>query len=100
MITMFDFGRRKAKTDRRARRRPVTIGFEQLEVREVCSAGVALTIIPTEPRPLTAMPRPQVGSFDPQAERPVMVVMTPRREPVKRGEPGPSWPLGRRFRFW
>jgi hypothetical protein len=93
---MFDFRKTRAVS---RRRRPVTIGFEQLEVREMCSSGVSLTIIPTETRPLLSMPRPYLGSFDPQAERPITVALKPRREVEDRVSPLGLWHLGVRFRF-
>src|SRR5438309_10418208 len=83
LTTMFDFARRrdaggKTSTGRRGPRPPITIGFEQLEGREMLSSGVALTIIPTESRPLMSMPRPHVGSFNPEAST---VSIRPRDEP-------------------
>jgi hypothetical protein len=86
-------------TEPRRVRGPVVIGFEQLEVRELLSPGVSLTIIPTETRPLLVMPRPYVTTFDPEAERAVTVSLIPRREPEEAGGPSGLGPLGRRFRF-
>ncbi len=95
---MVKFWSRPKPTGRR-RRYPVTIGLEQLEAREMCSLGVVVNIIPTEPRPLLTMPRAQVGTFDPQAERPITVSLTPRRDVEKRLSPTGFWSLGGRFRF-
>jgi hypothetical protein len=100
---MFHFARRrdaggKASTGRRGPRSPITIGFEQLEGREMLSSGVVLTIIPTESRPLMSMPRPCIGSFNPEASTGLTVSITPRDEP---DEPRTFrlWPLGGRFRM-
>jgi hypothetical protein len=100
---MFDFlGRRKAvrRSPTDHRRGPITIGFEQLEGREMLSSGVALSIIPSGPSPLRSMPRPIVGSFNP--ESPTAIPSPTIRKPLDDEEgPGPrfgSWPLGGRFR--
>jgi hypothetical protein len=86
-------------TDRRPRG-PITIGFEQLEEREMLSSGIVLSIIPTESRPLMSMPRPYIGSFNPESERAVTVRYSP--EPVNSATtlPRPSRfrSLGSRFR--
>jgi hypothetical protein len=84
---------------RQLARGPITIGFEQLEVREMLSPGLALTIIPTDTRPLLSMPRPYVANFDPEAERAVTVSLTPRREPEENDRLAGLWPFGGRFRF-
>ena len=63
------------------------------------SSGVALTIIPTDTRPLTSMPRPYVGTFNPEASRAVMVAMTPRPKPDGTGWSRRLWPPGGRFRM-
>ena len=63
------------------------------------SAGVALTIIPTDLRPLLSMPRPYVGTFNPESDRPITVSMASRPRP---GGPKPSprpWSSGGRFRM-
>ncbi len=103
---MFDFLRKQApganggtNRQRYRTRPPITIGFEELEGRDMLSAGVALTIIPTETRPLIRMPRPYFGSIDPES-RPVVTI--PRRvEPEVSGPDRPArlWPLGGRFRM-
>ena len=63
------------------------------------AAGVVLTIIPTDLRPLLSMPRPYVGTFNPESSRAITVSMTPRSNPVT-PEPAPRpWPLGGRFRM-
>ena len=105
---MFDFWKDRRSTGRtassphRRSRGPITIGFEQLEGRELLSVGVSVTIIPTDPRPLLSMPRPYVGSFRPEAEAPVVVSVKLRREPEdQKKRPGHRpWPLGGRFRGW
>jgi hypothetical protein len=85
-------------TNHRRSRAPITIGFEQLEGREMLSTGVALTIIPTETRPLMSMPRPYVGSFRPDS--PAMVSYRPQsEEPEPESRPHRLWPLGGRFRW-
>ncbi len=101
---MFHFARKRApgargEGDRRRPRPPITIGFEQLEGREMLSAGIALSIIPAETRPLSIMPRPYIGTMDPES-RPI--VMLPRRD--RSDDPGPDgpaglWPPGGRFRM-
>ena len=64
------------------------------------SLGMTLTIIPNETRPLPVMPRPQVATFDPEAERPITVSLTPRRfDPDDDIIPTPLWGLGLRFRL-
>ena len=100
---MFAFlGDRKAShwaPSGRRPRGPVTIGFEQLEGREMLSAGVCRSLIPADPRPLASMPRPIVAAFDPTAMTPPQA--RPRPDVDEEG-PGPqvgSWPLGGRFRF-
>ena len=103
---MFDFlGRRKADRrgsgDRRRGRAPVTIGFEQLEGREMLSAGLAVTIIPSGLPPLASMPRPVVGSINPEAggegSVPVRIKSAIRPDPA-RGRWTRPWPFGGRFR--
>ena len=93
----------RVSTDRRLARGPVTIGFEQLETRETLSTGLALTIIPSRVPPLASMPRPIVGSVNPEADAdgwvagpgPIRVTM----------EPEPEWrwtrprSIGGRFRM-
>jgi hypothetical protein len=103
---MFDFlGRhkadRRASSDRRQVRGPVTIGFEQLEGREMLSAGLCLTIIPSRIPPLARMPRPVVGSIDPEADGEgaikSLAAQKVRPEPDRRWTR--PWPLGGRFRL-
>jgi hypothetical protein len=103
---MFDFlGRRKVdrrpSADRRRGRAPVVIGFEQLEGREMLSSGMAVSLIPSGSPPLRSMPRPMVGSFDP--ESPTAIPAPTFRKPLdEEAGPGPrfgTWPLGGRFRF-
>ena len=88
----------EAESGRPSRRPPVTIGFEQLEGREMLSAGVCLTIIPDSPGPLMSMPRPYVGSFNPESPT---ASRAPRPDPLDDREPAPTrpWPLGGRFRW-
>jgi hypothetical protein len=93
--------KRRDSADRRREKGPVTIGFEQLEGRDLLSSGIALTIIPSRLPPLASMPRPIVGSVNPEAEgegaavRPFRVIMEP--EPDRRWtRPGS---LGGRFRL-
>jgi hypothetical protein len=102
---MFDFlGRPRA--DRRAsmgprQGRPITIGFEQLEGREMLSVGIAVTIAPSCNPPLPSMPRPIVGRLDPTdtgEARPLAVrYRTANSDPEFRWSR--PWPLGRRSRF-
>jgi hypothetical protein len=102
---MFDFLGRQKKTNRRATiayhkgRGPVTIGFEQLEVREMLSSGLAVTIVPSGLPPLASMPRPIIGSFNPESggEGRVEPTLKVRHEPDLRWMR--PWPLGGRFRF-
>jgi hypothetical protein len=100
---MFDFLGRGKPGRRGKGRGPVTIGFEQLEGRELLSAGLSLTIIPSGQPPLASMPRPIVGSLDPESDGPrIIPVAMPVRvkvrvEPTRRR--GPIWPLGGRFRM-
>jgi hypothetical protein len=82
---MFDFARKRAAgsgsgagADRPRSRRPVIIGFEQLEGREMLSAGLSVTIIPDPARPLMNMPRPYIGSYNPEGSSTPRVSMTPR----------------------
>jgi hypothetical protein len=87
-----------APAKQRRSRAPITIGFEQLEGREMLSTGVALTIIPNETRPLSSMPRPYVGSFNP--DTPLRVSYRPQTdEPISERRPARLRPLGGRFRW-
>lgn len=108
---MFDFlGRRKpdfrGSGERRKVRGPVTIGFEQLEGRELLSSGLSLTIIPSSQPPLASMPRPIVGSIDPEADgqgmsltsrMPIQIKVKIHPEPARRRSH--FWSLGHRFRL-
>jgi hypothetical protein len=103
---MFDFARKRAAgsrsetaADRPRSRQPVTIGFEQLEGREMLSAGLFLIIIPDQSRPMMTMPRPYIGSFNPESPASTMVAMTPRTDPSDDREPDHPWPLSGRFRW-
>jgi len=82
---MFHFARKRAAgsrseagADRPRSRQPVIIGFEQLEGREMLATGLSVTIIPDPSRPLMDMPRPYVGSYNPEAPTAPRASMTPR----------------------
>jgi hypothetical protein len=82
---MFHFARKRAAgsrseagANRPRTRQLVVIGFEQLEGREMLSAGLSVTIIPDPARPLMNMPRPYIGSYNPEASSTPRVSMTPR----------------------
>jgi hypothetical protein len=101
---MFDFlGRRKtdrrASTDRRRVGGPITIGFEQLEGREMLSSGLAVVIIPAGLPPLRSMPRPLIGSFNPEAGGEAATAPSPRPAPGHRELRSRRWPLSERFRL-
>lgn len=104
MTTMFDFRKNRGRTDRQAPaeirrvRPPVTIGFEQLEGREMLSTGVVRTIIPTESRPLLSMPRPYIGSINPEAPVSIPIRIEPAT-PKPEASPAGLWPPGGRFRW-
>jgi hypothetical protein len=86
-------------TKHRQSRAPITIGFEQLEGREMLSTGVALTIIPTETRPLLSMPRPYVGTFNPEAKIAISVSTKPGTDSKARKANPNLWPTCGRFRW-
>jgi hypothetical protein len=103
---MFDFARKRAvgsrsetAADRPRSRQPVTIGFEQLEGREMLSTGLFLTIIPDPSRPMMTMPRPYIGSLNPESSASTAVSMAPRVDPPEDREPARPWLLGGRFRW-
>jgi len=62
------------------------------------SSGVAVTIIPTDLRPLLSMPRPYISTFDPESPRAITVSMPTRPGPDAPGLPARAWLFGRRFR--
>ena len=95
---MFHFARKRAAgskgeggADRPRSRQPVIIGFEQLEGREMLSAGLSMTIIPDPARPLMNMPRPCIGSYNPEASARPRVSMTPRAVDDERVPPCSPW---------
>jgi hypothetical protein len=102
---MFHFAKRRAagskseaESDRPRSRQPITIGFEQLEGREMMSAGLCMIIIPDPSWPMMSLPRPYVGSFNPESPT---VSMTPRADPAQDREPAPTrlWTMRGRFRW-
>jgi len=66
------------------------------------STGIALTIIPSQLPPLANMPRPIIGSINPEAAGEDPVISPPRLK-VEWPEPDRRrsrlWPLGDRFRM-
>ena len=99
---MFEFlGRRESSRrtscHRPRVRPPITIGFEQLEGREMLSAGMVRAIIPAPTAPLRSMPRPIVGRLDPEAEGEVVDPPKPRLASGFRWSR--PWPIGGRFRL-
>jgi len=100
---MFHFARKRAAgsrgeagADRLRSRRPVIIGFEQLEGREMLAAGLSVTIIPDPSRPLMDMPRPYIGSYNPETPTAPRVSMAPRAVDDELIRSSPPWGRFRR----
>lgn len=79
--------------------RPITIGFEQLEGREMLSAGISVTIAPSVGPPLPSMPRPIVGRLNPADTGEAATVSVNYRPAEPEWPWSRPWPLGRRSRF-